>query len=56
MITDKMDMCKHEIAQKEMALIVNGFRQALLKHFDVVDYNARRLIDTRWGVEIDGIN
>jgi len=51
MITNKMDMLKQEIAQKEMALIVGGFRQALLKHFEVVNANATRLINSRWGDE-----
>jgi hypothetical protein len=49
MITDRLDMCKHEICQKEIILIVEGFRQALRKHFEVVNANSRRLIDSRWG-------
>ncbi len=49
MITDKLDMCKHEICQKEIIYMVEGFRLALKKHFEVVDSNARRLINERWG-------
>jgi len=49
MITDKMDMCKQELCQKETAIIVCGFRQALLKHFEVVKANSTRLINSRWG-------
>jgi hypothetical protein len=49
MITDRLDMLKHKICQKEIILIVEGFRQALRKHFEVVNANSRRLIDSRWG-------
>jgi hypothetical protein len=49
MITDKLDMLKHEICQKEIILIVEGFRQALRKHFEVVNANSTRLINSRWG-------
>lgn len=48
MLTDKIDMLKHESAQKEFAAIVAEFRRALLKHFDVVTANSQRLINGRW--------
>ncbi len=48
MLLDKIDMLKHEAAQKEMAAIVAEFRQALLRHFEVVEKNSRRLINERW--------
>ena len=49
MLLDKLDMLKMEVCQKEMAIIVTAFRQALLKHFEVVNANATRLINSRWG-------
>lgn len=52
MLLDKIDMLKHELAQKEMAIIVGVFRQALLRHFEVVTLNAQRLINSRWGDDI----
>jgi len=51
MILDKIDMLKLESCQKEVLAIMHEFRKALLKHFEVVDFNSRRLIDTRWGDE-----
>ncbi len=48
MIMDKIDMLKHEACQKEALAIMGEFRRALLKHFDVVDANATRLINRRW--------
>ena len=49
MLTDKIDMMRHESCQLEMKAIVAEFRKALLKHFDVVESNSRRLINSRWG-------
>lgn len=48
MITDKIDMLKHESCQKEFLVIMHEFRRALLKHFEVVEANSRRLIESRW--------
>lgn len=48
MITDKIDMLKHEAAQKEANATMLEFRQALIKHFEVVDANSRSLIESRW--------
>lgn len=49
MLTDKIEMLKHESCQAEIKAIMFEFRRALLKHFDVVNANATRLINTRWG-------
>lgn len=51
MLLDKIEMLKHESCQKEMNAIMFEFRRALLKHFEVVNANATRLINTRWGDE-----
>lgn len=48
MLTDKIEMLKHESAQKEFTAITAEFRRALLKHFDVVTANSQRLINERW--------
>lgn len=53
MITDKIDMLKHEAAQKEANATMFEFRQALIKHFEVVDANATRLIHSKWS-DVDG--
>lgn len=39
---------KQESCQKEMLSIVGEFRNALLKHFESVNFNARKLINERW--------
>lgn len=52
MILSKIDMLKHEACQKEMLAIMGEFRQALLKHFDVVTANSMRLINSRWDNEV----
>ncbi len=39
---------KQEACQKEMLSIVGEFRNALMKHFEVVNFNARKLINERW--------
>jgi len=49
MLLDKIDMLKHEACQKEINAIMFEFRRALLKHFEVVNANATRLINSRWG-------
>lgn len=51
MITNHIDMLKMEACQKEALAIMYEFRQALLKHFEVVQANATRLINSRWGDE-----
>lgn len=51
MLLSDIDMLKHEACQKEMAAIVGEFRRALLKHFEVVEFNSQRLINSRWGDE-----
>jgi len=48
MLTDKIDMLKLEACQAETKAIVGEFKRALLKHFEVVDANATRLINGRW--------
>jgi hypothetical protein len=48
MLLDKIDMLKHEAAQKECLAIVAEFRRALLRHFEVVNANSTRLIHERW--------
>ncbi len=48
MLLDKIDMLKHEACQKEFLAIVAEFRRALLRHFEVVEKNSRRLINERW--------
>ena len=48
MITSKTDMLKLQSVQCDMLAIFEEFRNALEKHFKVVDANARRLINTRW--------
>jgi len=48
MLTDKLDMLKLEACQAETKAIVAEFKRALLKHFEVVDANATRLINGRW--------
>ena len=53
MLTDKIEMLKHEACQKEALAIMGEFRRALLKHFEVVDANSTRLINSRWGDEND---
>ena len=53
MLLDRIDILKHESAQKEFLSIMHEFRRALLKHFDVVTANSQRLINSRWG-DIDG--
>ena len=55
MLTDKIDMMRHESCQKEFAAIVAEFRRALLKHFDVVANNSKRLINSRWDDNIDAV-
>ena len=45
---NKIEMLKHEARQKETLAIVYEFRAALDKHFKVVEFNARKLIDERW--------
>lgn len=49
MLTNKIDMLKHESCQKEFLAIMHEFRQGLMMHFKVVDVNATRLINSRWG-------
>jgi hypothetical protein len=49
MILDKITMLKMEICQKESIMIMEEFRRALKMHFEVVNANATRLINTRWG-------
>lgn len=49
MLLDKIDTLKMESCQKEANIIMLEFRKALLKHFEVVNANATRLINTRWG-------
>lgn len=49
---DKIDMLKHEANQKETKAIVEEFRRWLLKHFEIVDFNSRNLINSRWGDSI----
>ena len=49
MLLDKIDALKLESCQAEMKAIMFEFRRALLKHFEVVDANAARLINSRWG-------
>jgi hypothetical protein len=46
-----INMEKHKSHQREALKAMNEFRKALNRHFEVVDANARRLIDTRWGEE-----
>ncbi len=46
---NKIEMLKHEACQKEANAIVEEFRQALLKHFQVVTANSQQLINSRWG-------
>ena len=48
MLTDKIEMLLHESCQREVEAIVLQFRQAVLKHFEVVEANSRRLINERW--------
>ena len=48
MLTDKIDMLKLNSCQSDMLAIVSEFRGALEKHFRVVEFNARKLIDERW--------
>lgn len=45
---NKIEMLKHESNQKQALAIMYEFRQALLKHFEVVNTNAVRLINSRW--------
>jgi len=42
-------MDKHKSHQREALAYMNEFRKAINRHFEVVDANARRLINTRWG-------
>jgi hypothetical protein len=46
---NKIEKLKLESCQKDALVIMYEFRQALLKHFEVVNANATRLINTRWG-------
>lgn len=39
---------KREQNQKEAKELTNTFRETLHKHFDIVKYKARKLIDDRW--------
>jgi hypothetical protein len=48
MLTDKIDMLKHESCQAEAKAATEEFRRALRKHFEVVNANATRLIHERW--------
>jgi hypothetical protein len=48
MLTNKIDMLKQEACQKEANAIMLEFRCALLKHFEVVEFNAKALINSRW--------
>jgi len=48
MILDKISMLKHEACQNEANAIMHEFRNALLKHFDIVTKNSQRLINQRW--------
>ncbi|MDD5016534.1 MAG: hypothetical protein PHO15_00365 [Eubacteriales bacterium] len=48
MILDKLTTLRLRSYQTEALTIMHEFRQALKRHFDVVDFNARRLIDGRW--------
>ncbi len=47
---NKLDVkqLKQEACQKEMLSIVGEFRNVLLKHFDAVTFNSRKLINERW--------
>lgn len=56
MLTDKIEMLKHEACQAEAKAITMQFRRTLLKHFEVVNANATRLINSRWSKDgdIDG--
>ena len=49
MLLNDIDTLKMQACQLEMKAIVAAFRQALLKHFEVVNANATRLINSRWG-------
>ncbi len=40
--------------QAEALAIRNEFMKALYKHFEVVEFNARKLIDERWDADADG--
>jgi hypothetical protein len=51
MLLDKIDMLKLQSCQYDALAIMMEFRKALLKHFEVVNANATRLINTRWGDE-----
>jgi hypothetical protein len=48
---DKIEKLKLESCQRESLAIMFEFRRALQKHFEVVEINARRLINSRWGKE-----
>jgi hypothetical protein len=49
MLLSDIEMMKMQACQLEMKAIVTAFRNALLKHFEVVNTNATRLINSRWG-------
>ena len=48
MLTDKIEMLRLEACQAEAKAIMMEFRKALLRHFEVVNANATRLINSRW--------
>lgn len=54
MITDKIEMLKHEANQKEFTAMTQEFRKALLNHFKVVDTYANNLIQSRWSNDEGG--
>jgi hypothetical protein len=45
----KIDELKLKSSQCDALAIVAEFRNALQKHFQVVEFNARKLINERWG-------
>jgi hypothetical protein len=49
MLLDKIDMLKLQNCQCDALAVMMEFRKALLKHFEVVNANATRLINERWG-------
>lgn len=51
MTLDKIDLLKLQSCQTEALAIMHEYRKGLVRHFEVVDANARRLINTRWGDE-----
>lgn len=50
---DKVEISRLKMWQNEINMIVAEFRQALIKHFEIVETKSRNLINSKWDNEED---